>query len=108
MYEQVGHTPEGQRAMSLPIGSGSAGQAFVRKEAVYEADIETSSVFQPVPHGSHRGSIACVPIRRGEGVVTGVLSVLSTSTDAFRFPELLYFEALASAIGAIEVLESSN
>ncbi len=106
MYEQVGHTPEGQQAMSLPIGAGAAGQAFVREETVYEANIATSEIFHPIPQGSKGGSLACVPIKRG-GEVTGVLSVLSTSKDAFRFPELLYFEALASAIGAIEVLEKN-
>jgi hypothetical protein len=106
MYEQVGHTPEGQQAMSLPIGSGAAGRAFARDETIYESDIATSQVFDPIPVGSERGSIACVPIKRGTEI-TGVLSVLSTSKDAFRFPELLYFEALASAIGAIEVVEKN-
>lgn len=107
MHEQVGHTPEGQHALSLPIGSGSAGRAFVEKETVYEPDIETSEIFQRVPTGARRGSIACVPIRRGESAVTGVLSVLSTSANAFRYPEMLYFEALASAIGAVEIIEPS-
>jgi GAF domain-containing protein len=107
MYEQVGHTPEGQAAMALPIGAGIAGKVFTEGQAIYSADVDKDQRFQAVEHGKASGSIVCIPIGRGGGV-TGVLSVLSTGKNAFRFPEILYFEALASAIGAIEVLEDDD
>lgn len=104
MYEQVGHSPEGQTKMRLPIGSGLAGKAFVDGEWVYSPNCEIDERFQNVEKGKAQGSIACAPIVRA-GQVTGVLSVMSTCQDAFWLSERRYFEALAAAIAAIETLE---
>lgn len=104
MCEQVGHTPEGQAAMRLPIGAGLAGRAFTNGEFVYSADVRSDPRFAAVEKGSARGSIACAPIVRG-GETTGVLSVMSTCKDAFWPSEQRYFEALAAAIAGIEILE---
>jgi hypothetical protein len=104
MHEQVGHTPEGQAAMRLPIGSGIAGKAFANEETIYCPDCSTDDRFQAVPEGHRNGSIVCVPIKRA-GETTGVLSVWSTWKDAFWLTDRLYFEALAAAIGSLEVFE---
>lgn len=107
MYLQVGHTPEGQQAMRLAIGAGAAGTAFAKGETVYCRDCATDSVFAPLPRGHNEGSIVCVPIRRA-GETTGVLSVWSTWKDRFWLTERLYFEALAAAIGSLEVFEQEQ
>jgi GAF domain-containing protein len=105
MYEQVGHTPEGQAAMRLPIGSGIAGAAFTSEETIYCPDCSKDDRFRDLPEGGHRqGSIVCVPIKR-RGEVTGVLSVWSTWETAFWLGDTLYFEALAAAIASLEVFE---
>jgi GAF domain-containing protein len=104
MYEQVGHTPEGQAAMRLPIGGGIAGQAFTSGVTIYSPDCSKDARFRDLPHGHSEGSIVCVPIQRG-GETTGVLSVWSTWKDAFWLAERLYFEALAAAIGSLEAFE---
>lgn len=104
MYEQVGHTPEGQAAMRLPVGSGIAGQAFTSAKTVYCPDCSSDARFQTLPQGHREGSIVCVPIQRG-GETTGVLSVWSTCEGAFWLAERLYFEALAAAIGSLEAFE---
>jgi GAF domain-containing protein len=104
MHEQVGHTPEGQAAMRLPIGSGIAGAAFTSEETVYCPDCSDDARFRDLPQGHRQGSIVCVPIKRG-GDVTGVLSVWSTWENAFWLGDTLYFEALAAAIASLEVFE---
>jgi GAF domain-containing protein len=105
MYEQVGHTPEGQAAMRLPIGGGLAGRAYTNGEWVESPNVEADKSFQPVEKSKAKGSIACVPIIRPGGQTTGVLSVMSSCQDAFWRSEQRYFEALAAAIAAIETLE---
>jgi hypothetical protein len=107
MYEQVGHTPEGQAALRIPIGSGFAGKAFIDRTTLYDGNCRENPLFHDVPESKAMGSLACVPIVRG-GEATGVLSVLSNCEDAFWVAELRYFEALASAIGAMEVLEGDG
>jgi GAF domain-containing protein len=107
MYEQVGHTPEGQGAARLPIGSGIAGNAYTTGETIYCADCATDQRFRDLPHGHRQGSIVCAPIQRA-GETTGVLSVWSTLEDAFWLTERLYFEALAAAIGSLEAFEQPS
>jgi GAF domain-containing protein len=107
MCEQVGHTPEGQELMRLPIGSGLAGRAFTTGSLVYSPDVDADDRFEAVEMGAARGSIACAPIERAREV-SGVLSVMSTCKDAFWASELRYFEALAAAIAAIETLEQHH
>jgi putative methionine-R-sulfoxide reductase with GAF domain len=104
MYEQVGHTPEGQEAMRLPVGAGIAGAAFTSEQTVYCPDCSADDRFKELPRGHRSGSIVCVPVMR-TGEVTGVLSVWSTWKDSFRLAERLYFEALAAAIASLEVFE---
>lgn len=55
MHVQVGHTPEGQAAMRLPVGAGAAGTAFTSGETVYCRDCATDPVFAPVRHGHAEG-----------------------------------------------------
>lgn len=107
MYEQVGHTPEGQAAMRLPIGGGFAGMAFTSGDLVESGDLQADDRLHQVEKSKARGSIVCAPITRGTET-TGVLSILSTCKDAFGLPDFLYFEALAAAIGALEVQEAGT
>jgi GAF domain-containing protein len=107
MYEQVGHTPEGQEALRLKVGGSMAGTAFVDQEPVASGNCEEEAAFQEVEKSKATGSLACVPIMRGVRV-TGVLSVLATWDDAFWFSEIVYFEALAGAIAALETLEEDE
>lgn len=104
MYEQVGHSDEGQKALRLRVGSSFAGKVYSEGETYATGDCQNDPHFQGVEKGKACGSLACIPITRG-GKVTGVLSVLSTGEDAFWLSEMVYFEALAAAIGGIEPLE---
>jgi GAF domain-containing protein len=107
MYEQVGHTEEGQAALRLRIGGSLAGKAFSDKETVYRPRCEDDPLFQPVEQSKATGSIACIPITRGGGA-TGVLSVLSTCEHAFWLGVITYLEALAAAIGSLEAHEGGD
>lgn len=107
MYEQVGHSEEGQRNMRLPVGAGLAGRAFTEKRPVWTDELDSDPQFQRVEKSHASGSLACVPIVRGEQC-TGVLSVLCTRPEAFWDPDIIYFECLAGAIAALETLEESS
>jgi GAF domain-containing protein len=104
MYEQIGHSPEGQAAMRLPVGIGAAGLAYDSGDTVFVADISADPRYQRIERGQTEGSALCAPIKRGSHV-TGVLSVLSNRQNAFWITERRYVEALARAIGALEILE---
>lgn len=107
MYQQVGHTPEGQAAMRLPIGGGLAGRAYATGDLVWTHDCRNDERFQDVELSRADGAIVCAPIRRA-GQVTGVLSVMSNWKGVFWLPERLYFEGLAAAIAAAETLEEGG
>lgn len=103
MYEQVGHTEEGQAALRLRIGGSLAGKAFADCETLYRDKCEDDPLFQDVEQTKAHGSLACMPIMLG-GKATGVLSVLSSWENAFWLSEITYFEALAASLGSIETL----
>lgn len=107
MYEQVGHSEEGQAGLRLPIGSGIAGKAFIDRKPISVPDCEADARFQHVEKGKASGSLACVPIMRGEQC-TGVLSVLCTRKNAFYPEDVRYFEAVAAAVAALETFEGSS
>lgn len=107
MYQQVGHTPEGQAQMRLPVGVGAAGRAFESAETVLVDSIAEDFRYHQLTGGMDEGSALCAPILRGPSV-TGVLSVLSSRQNAFWITEQRYIEALAAAIGTLETLEKDS
>jgi len=104
MYQQVGHSPEGQEKMRLPVGVGAAGRAFESLATVLVDDIAEDARYHQILGGAEEGSALCAPILRGSSV-TGVLSVLSSRKNAFWIAEQRYIETLAAAIGALEIFE---
>jgi GAF domain-containing protein len=107
MYEQVGHSDEGEQALRLQVGASAAGKAFVGGETFYSGDCEHDATFQKVDKGKASGTLVCIPIGQGDQV-TGVLSVLANWVDAFWVSDISYLEALASAMGALEQLEEGG
>jgi hypothetical protein len=107
MYEQVGHTEEGQRELKLTVGASMAGKAFAEERFVESSDCANDPEYQKIEKSRASGSIVCVPIWQGSRV-TGVFSVLATWPEAFWVSDRAYFEALASAIGALEALEGEE
>jgi GAF domain-containing protein len=107
MYEQVGHTEEGQRELKLIVGASAAGKAFAEERVFESSDCANDPEFQKIEKGHATGSIICIPIYQGTRV-TGVFSVLATWPDAFWVSDRTYFDALASAIGALEAFEGEE
>lgn len=101
MLFEAGHSVEARQKFELPTTGSFAGHALASGEMQWTNDVEADPRWTAHPKarpGREYGSLACAPIRVGDGVVA-VLSVLSTEKNAFLPSELMYIDVLGSIIG---------
>ena len=100
---EVGHSVEARKKFSLEIAGSFAGIAYTSGNTEWSNDVENDPRWHKHPQarpGREYGSLASVPIRRGDEVVA-VLNVISTNKKAFWPADLNYIELLASLVSLI-------
>lgn len=97
----AGHRPESVKNYHHQIDQTLAGIAFRQGDYVDRPDVQADQDFVPNPKETRPfAALVAVPLRVEERIV-GVLSVVSTVTNAFREPDVSFIKAIGALLDVV-------